>query len=70
MISDPAWRDAIYDEEITYLIKFQYIHYYFGAYSSTQGIVIMAEVNPCSAAPGCTRIAETHPMAAPGYTQE
>ena len=26
--------------------------------------------NPCSAAPGCTRIAETHPTAAPGCTQE
>ena len=23
-------------------------------------------LNPCSAAPGCTRIAETHPTAAPG----
>ena len=27
-------------------------------------------INPCSAAPGCTRIAETHPTAAPGYTRE
>ena len=24
-------------------------------------------INPCSAAPGCTRIAETHPTAAPGF---
>ena len=23
-------------------------------------------INPCTAAPGCTRIAETHPTAAPG----
>ena len=27
-------------------------------------------INPCSAAPGCTRIAETHPTAAPGCTRE
>ena len=26
--------------------------------------------NPCSAAPGCTRIAETHPTVAPGCTRE
>ena len=26
--------------------------------------------NPCSAAPGYTRIAETHPTAAPGCTRE
>ena len=27
-------------------------------------------INPCSAAPGCIRIAEMHPTAAPGCTRE
>ena len=31
---------------------------------------ILSGINPCSAAPGCTRIAETHPTAAPGCTRE
>ena len=26
-------------------------------------------INPCSVAPGCSRIAEMHPTAAPGYTR-
>ena len=32
--------------------------------------LIVCYLNPCSAAPGCTRIAETHPTAAHGYTRE
>ena len=32
--------------------------------------VTQLKLNPCSAAPGCTRIAETHPTAAPGCTRE
>ena len=31
---------------------------------------VVSFLNPCSAAPGCTRIAETHPTAAPGCTRE
>ena len=31
---------------------------------------VKCNLNPCSAAPGCTRIAETHPTAAPGCTRE
>ena len=32
--------------------------------------VLCGVLNPCSAAPGCTRIAETHPTAVPGCTRE
>ena len=32
--------------------------------------IFLDDINPCSAAPGCTRITETHTTAAPGCTRE